>query len=683
MRTMRDLEARMYSKLATSANTAFCFRTHNSTHELGCAGWTGGRGLPLTSSEHFDEADSPKGGVVLLVAAAEVEATLLTLAANESQSARVKGLLVTNYTADGKGKPDSLSGAPSFPGAAYAPYGAANYVWNPAGRGYGRNRYDFPIVMLDAETTTDAMSRVESNVALRFSGAVHVADVDGSMTARGDSLNCIEQGTCQPMGGHSVWAAMPPLPPMQEELPDGLETERKDVVLVVAQADTDAFFKGLAQGADAPMSGLIALLVAARLLSTGGHAESYARHIVFTTLVGEPWDYMGSRKFLWDLTTGASTLEPLADHNIAGVVELGAMGQAGSGLYLHRQRGADFGDTSPLVDALKGATGEGGLPVEEADASNPGVPPSSLMSFLRANASVPGVVVADFDSSFSNPYFQSFLDSADDGLFGDAARGVNASALGDAAAITARALHTLAGGAEGALAVNGSAAREMAAELVGCLLRTLPGLACDLVTGLMSVSTSYNPLPHYRHVLRTTTKDPQDPQPYVKHNLDRFLWNYLAQQTGTNTSRRCQPNFEYWRPQAVCEADEVCVGWLYGLRGEASYGWCFTATAKFVPSHSTRLTCVDCDVTRMNGATGHWRVDEDPLAWREAHGGWPEDPVWAESDWQSGIPAVRLYQQEPMVVEYAVLGAGLAVTAATAALLWLAGNVYDKHAKSE
>jgi hypothetical protein len=45
------------------------------------------------------------GGVVLLVAAAEVEATLLTLAANESQSARVKGLLVTNYTADGKGTP--------------------------------------------------------------------------------------------------------------------------------------------------------------------------------------------------------------------------------------------------------------------------------------------------------------------------------------------------------------------------------------------------------------------------------------------------------------------------------------------------------------------------------------------------------------------------------------------------
>jgi hypothetical protein len=44
---------------------------------------------------------------------------------------------------------------------------------------------------------------------------------------------------------------------------------------------------------------------------------------------------------------------------------------------------------------------------------------------------------------------------------------------------------------------------------------------------------------------------------------------------------------------------------------------------------------------------------------------------------------VRLYQQEPMVVEYAVLGAGLAVTAATAALLWLAGNIYDKHAKSE
>eukprot|EP00873_Tetraselmis_striata_P019094 jgi/Tetstr1/439358/TSEL_027793.t1 len=681
---MRDLQARMYTTLPLNANTGFCFRLHNATHELGCAGWTGGRGLPLTSVDHLEQAES-LGAAVLLTPVSLMEPTLLRLAGDPILASRVRGLLVTNYTVDGLGKPSAMSGAAPFPGAAYAPYEPGSYVWNPAGSGLSRERFDFPVVMLDSDSTLDALERAMSNLDLGFTGAMHVADVDGTMTAQGSSLECISEGTCQPLGGHSVWAAMPPLPP-QQDVPDSLEPARKGAILVLAQADTDAFLKGLAQGADAPMSGLIALLVAAKLLSAGDQAASYERHLVFAPLAGEPWDYMGSRKFLWDLTTGESTLQPLGEHAIAGVVELGAVGQAGGGVYVHRQRGAAFGDASGLVAALQGA--EAGLPVREAGTSNPGIPPSSLMSFLRTNASIPGVVITEYDAAFSNPYFESFLDSADDTLFGDTStRGVNASALGDVAVLTARALHKLAaagGAAAGSeLQVNATFAREMAAELVGCLLQRSPGLACPLVTDLISVSATYNPLPHYRHVLRTTTKHPQDPQPYVKQNMDRFLWNFLAQQTGTNTSKRCEPDFPYWKPDPVCGEGEVCVGWKYGLRGEAAHGWCFIATSKYVPTHSTRLTCVDCDVTRLSGATGHWHVDEDPAEWRAAHGGWPEDPMWAESDWQSGIPSVRLYRQEPASVQYAVLAAGLSVTALTVLVLWLGGKAYDKHAKRD
>eukprot|EP00873_Tetraselmis_striata_P027769 jgi/Tetstr1/448033/TSEL_035334.t1 len=99
------------------------------------------------------------------------------------------------------------------------------------------------------------------------------------------------------------------------------------------------------------------------------------------------------------------------------------------------------------------------------------------------------------------------------------------------------------------------------------------------------------------------------------------------------------------------------------LRGEAAHGWCFIATSKYVPTHSTRLTCVDCDVTRLSGATGHWHVDEDPAEWRAAHGGWPETPCGRRATGRSGIPSVRLYRQEPASVQYAVLAAGLSVTA--------------------
>lgn len=48
--------------------------------------------------------------------------------------------------------------------------------------------------------------------------------------------------------------------------------------------------------------------------------------------------------------------------------------------------------------------------VERASATNPGLPPSSLMSFLRVNASIQGMMLTDFDSQYINPYFQSEYD---------------------------------------------------------------------------------------------------------------------------------------------------------------------------------------------------------------------------------------------------------------------------------
>mmetsp|Transcript_29393 Transcript_29393/g.82895 ORF Transcript_29393/g.82895 Transcript_29393/m.82895 type:complete len:204 (-) Transcript_29393:473-1084(-) len=202
----------------------------------------------------------------------------------------------------------------------------------------------------------------------------------------------------------------------------------------------------------------------------------------------------------------------------------------------------------------------------------------------------------------------------------------------------------------------------------------------------MTVSRTFNPLPHYVGPLRQLTADSQDPQPAVKGNLERFLWNFLAERTGTNTSARCEPNFPYYSPQQICEGGQVCVGWRYGLytskSREPGLGWCYTASTKYVPAHSTRLACKDCDFTRAWGGTGSWEVRDDPAEWRKANGGWPEDPIWTESDWSSGVPFVRFYQQEPKAVELAVLAAGAGVTAATWLLLWAADRAFKARFKS-
>lgn len=75
--------------------------------------------------------------------------------------------------------------------------------------------------------------------------------------------------------------------------------------------------------------------------------------------------------------------------------------------------------------------------VSDASASNPGIPPSSLMSFLRVNASIQGVILNEFDQAYTNPYYGSRFDNGSQ---------INPKAILGSAALLTAALHTLAGG---------------------------------------------------------------------------------------------------------------------------------------------------------------------------------------------------------------------------------------------
>ena len=66
------------------------------------------------------------------------------------------------------------------------------------------------------------------------------------------------------------------------------------------------------QGAEAPLSGLIALLAAAEILGNSKLAPGYERRLVFAAFAGEPWGYMGSKRFLWELDNGENSTHPLS-----------------------------------------------------------------------------------------------------------------------------------------------------------------------------------------------------------------------------------------------------------------------------------------------------------------------------------------------------------------------------------
>ncbi|XP_030942455.1 nicastrin-like [Quercus lobata] len=260
-----------------------------------------------------------------------------------------------------------------------------------------------------------------------------------------------------------------------------------------------------------------------------------------------------------------------------------------------------------------------------ANASNPGIPPSSLMTFLQKNSHTSGVVLEDFNSVFSNKFYHSHLDDT---------LNINSSAVVAAASLVARTLYilasdnnTLSSSALTAINVNVS----LVEELMGCLLGCDPGLSCNLVKNYISPT---NTCPsHYVGVI------PDEPSstPYLGYvdDVSRFLWNFLADRTSIpreNSSSTCSKG---------CNNGEVCV------RAETEgKGVCVISTTRYVPAYSTRLK-FDSEA---------WIVlppnSSDPMGM--------VDPVWTESNWNA--IGLRVYTVQNGAYDNLVLLGGMAIT---------------------
>lgn len=89
------------------------------------------------------------------------------------------------------------------------------------------------------------MNRETPTVQLQgIAGAVHQGELKCEMSARHNSSACVAAGACLPLGGHSVWAALPPLPPLPQAGAEGTgePQEALPVTLVVASIDASGLF---------------------------------------------------------------------------------------------------------------------------------------------------------------------------------------------------------------------------------------------------------------------------------------------------------------------------------------------------------------------------------------------------------------------------------------------------------
>lgn len=615
-----DLEKSMYMVVDGYP----CVRLLNLSGEIGCSNPSHGK-VVAPVIRLTDSALLVRPSAVLL-SIDEFESLFTRILKDSNFASHVAGVLVESGILD----PNILKGfSPDrkFPEAEFAPYHRNNFEWNPLGSGIMWQAYNFPVFLL-SENSTRALHEVAvKNAKGKKSSTIDVVEFDLVMqtTKSGthDSESCLREETCLPLGGYSVWSALPPIDTSSSE-------KSKPVILTMASMDSASFFRDKSLGADSPLSGMITLLAAVDALSRIGGFDNLTKQLVFAVFTGEAWGFLGSRRFLAELDKQSDAVRGLNFTMIERVIEIGSIGKSFDrgvrGLFAHTT-GVTSSANETLValqHAQKSLNTES-VNISLASKSNPGIPPSSLMTFLEKNPHISGIVVEDFDSTFTNHFYHSHLDNLSN---------INSSAVVATASLIARTLYILASDKDfnsSALAtINVNAS--LVEELLGCLLNCEPGLSCGLVKQYISPSTTCPG--HYVGVI--LGEPTPSPYPGYVGDVSRFVWNFLANKTSIpsrNVSSAC--------PKECSGSGEICI--QVETDGK---GVCVSSSTRYVPAYSTRL--------KFESET--WKV----LPLNSSNIMEAADAVWTESNWDT--IQLRVYTIQGSSYDNLILLSGIAVT---------------------
>lgn len=699
--SVSDIRDFMYQSMA---QTGGWYKLLNSTSEIGSQAPVWGQVATAVLANASQITWPLTGPLILVCSFLNLAPVLQQLLKDSVSQQHTVGVLV-----DTTGPlPSSFSSSSSFPGSFNAPYPNQAYVWNPAGlpSPLARAKFNFPVLRLSANMSQQVAFRAQYNYDQDFKGTLYWGRIRFDMSATSNSTFCLlTSRTCKLLGGLSVWAAMPPMQPLipslpLAEIPSGqgalVAPDSKPITLVTAQIDSNSLFHDYTQGSDSPLSGLISLLAAMELLRLTGASSTYTRQLVFIALGGETWDYMGSRRLMWEMEGNGTAVSGLDLERVDQVIEVGQVGRSWNEttntttLYLHRQPpgstgrgGQPFGDAGALVNALQSAaanTSEVKVSMLPASSSNPGIPPSSLMTFLRHKPSIQGVVLTEFDRSYLNPYHESELDT---GLY------IDIQGMVGAALTLARTLHTLASPAGATLVplkVDIPTLNSLVLSLALCLMvdgqPPAAGLWCGLVSSYLPQGVSFSnsnaeqtlsPYP-WRYVglaMNDVTNPTNQTAVAASRDIFKFLFSFMSNTTASAFSDIvCDPFVNF------CPPGMICAGWGLGQNvsaNAATMGRCQTSTTRLVRATTTRLTAFNQLVNES---------DPTYVAFNSEFG-WPADPMWSESDWPGTTPSLEVYMKEARSVQVAVLVSGLLLTLATGLAALLVQKAFEKRLKSE
>ncbi|CAJ1072853.1 nicastrin [Xyrichtys novacula] len=501
--------------------TVPCVRLLNATHQIGCqSSLSGNVGVlhVLESEENLDWVLRSGPNPPYLVILEHPLFTRSIMMKLKSGSSRVAGVAVV---ASNTVPPDGFSPHTTCPNENSGVY-SENYdpalahcnvtVWNPLGNGLAYEEFDFPIFSLKDDNDTQVIRQcyMEHNRAVNGTPQYPLCAMQlySHMSAVTDTATCMRRNdinfsispemVCDPLGDYNVWASTRPLNNTAKGHKDG-----ESVVIAAARLDSRSFFFDIAPGAESGVSGFVTLLAAAHALRNATQESLPPRNIFYTFFQGETFDYIGSSRMVYDMQNDQFSVDL---DNVHSVLEIGQVfnGIISSLYHVSRKNSSVNDEVRKLIDNLQSAATAAGVSADEPSFSQP-LPPSSFQRFLR-DRQIPGVVIEDHQSAFSNRFYESMYDNAE---YLNVTYPPNltpeeqlefvtdvAKALTEVATMVAKALYMQAGGVESQLSNIKADPQIVTGMLYGFLVRSNNSwfqqlLPSDLISHLADRPTNF------------------------------------------------------------------------------------------------------------------------------------------------------------------------------------------------
>jgi len=428
-----------------------CFKRLNGTQEIGCTSAIGGN---VGVIQYLDNAQNLEkvlqdnfGPYVILLDPAILSGALLR---RMRESGRVVGVILPSVTeGNWTGHYPKFGEGDAYSDDGYCPNSglgesdcSEDNAWNPSASGTMWEDWGFPIFLVqDADSTSSLQQCWLEHNQEPLSWPLCSVELKGNMYAAKDSQTCIRRSNlfnitpltvCDPLSDSNTvyWARCRNATTPSTEDRDKCQREEKEksVMVVAARMDALALFDQVEVGFDSPSTGIVALLATARLVAEALRDSSFqfkagVENILFLLLQGESFDNIGSSRLVYDMQNGAfpfdldkakeegrlldNGTQPLLDlTKVKFWLELGQLAPSDKGLFLHAK-----GDEG-VVDQVKGQLKANGQRLNVQDSTRGAMPPCSAKSILKHDATVPSILLSNYDKEFENKMFHSIYDSA-------------------------------------------------------------------------------------------------------------------------------------------------------------------------------------------------------------------------------------------------------------------------------